>query len=279
VARIARWILRYHGCTQELANELITGTRPISAWPQSKHPYDWLGLGIYFWEHGPERAMRWAQDKHRASAATVGATIQLDHCFDLLDVGFTGELLPAYQLEQQEAETIGRSLPLNRGRDADLGGRYLDCLVINRCLRASPEFQAVRGAFQEGEIEGLRRALNAMQGWSAARRLQYQVTLGVKNRKAEYTQDFGGEAMPEPDNIAMIVVPASGSLPLIKLLYVLRQCDDLCLNAPTARSIIRAQSMIESLYRAAAPRHQGCRRRRARAAHGPGRTRPGGSRS
>lgn len=94
-------------------------------------------------------------------------------------------------------------------------------------------------------VEGLRRALNAMQGWSAARRLQYQVTLGVKNRRSEYTQDFGGEAMPEPDSIAMIVAPASVPLPVIKLLYVLRQCDDLCLNAPTARSIIRAHSMID----------------------------------
>lgn len=119
MAHIARWILGYHGCTQDLANELITGARPISAWPQSNNSYDWLGLGIYFWEHGPERARRWAQDK--------------------------------LQLEQQEAETGGRSLPLNPGRDADLGGRYLDCLVVNRCLRAFPEFEAVRGAFQEGE--------------------------------------------------------------------------------------------------------------------------------
>jgi len=93
--------------------------------------------------------------------------------------------------------------------------------------------------------EALHRAINATQSWPATRRLQYLVTLGVKNRKAEYTQDFGGEAMPEPDSIAMIVAPASGSLPLIKLLYVLRQCDDLCLNAPTARSIIKAQSMID----------------------------------
>jgi len=151
VARIARWILGYHGCTQDLANELITGTRPISAWPQSKNPYDWLGLGIYFWEHGPERAMQWAQDRYRASAATVGAIIQLGHCFDLLDVGFTAKLLPAYLREKAEVEAAGRSLPVNRGRDDDLGGRYLDCFMLNACLQELPEFQAVRGSFQEGK--------------------------------------------------------------------------------------------------------------------------------
>lgn len=85
--------------------------------------------------------------------------------------------------------------------------------------------------------DGLLRALNAMQGWSPARRLQYEVTLGVKNRQAEFTQDFGGAAMPEPDSVAWLSVPDSASLPLIKLLYVLRQSDDICLNAPTARSI------------------------------------------
>lgn len=76
-----------------------------------------------------------------------------------------------------------------------------------------------------------------MQGWSAARRLQYLVMLGVKNRKAEYTRDFGGEAMPETDSAAALWVPDAASRPLIKLLYVLSHGDDICLNAPTARSI------------------------------------------
>lgn len=88
--------------------------------------------------------------------------------------------------------------------------------------------------------DGLLRALNAMQGWSAARRLHYEVTLGVLNRQADFTQDFGGEAMPEPDSVAWLSAPGSASLPLIKLLYVLRQSDDICLNAPTARSIMGA---------------------------------------
>lgn len=82
----------------------------------------------------------------------------------------------------------------------------------------------------------LRRALSAMQDWSAERRLQYLVLLGIKNRKAEYTRDFGGDAAPEPQSVATV---ASGGdvRPLVRLLYVLKYGDDICLDAPTARSI------------------------------------------
>lgn len=148
--RFARWVLGYHGCTAELAAELINGERPISAWPHSNHPYDWLGSGIYFWEHGPGRAKQWAQERYRDSAAIVGAIIQLGRCFDLLDVDFTAQLLPAYLVEKEEADAAGRPLPANRGRDDDLGGRYLDCRVVNACLQARPDFQVVRGSFREG---------------------------------------------------------------------------------------------------------------------------------
>lgn len=149
--RFARSIFGYHGCTIELATELISGVRPISEWQQSKNSYDWLGNGIYFWEHGPQRALQWARARYGGSAATVGAIIQLARCFDLLDVEFTRELLPAYQLEKEEWEAAGQPPLVNRGSDDDRRGRYLDCAVINRCLRRFPELQAVRGAFLEGE--------------------------------------------------------------------------------------------------------------------------------
>lgn len=125
--------------------------RPIIAWPQSKNPYDWLGHGIYFWEHGPGRALQWARERYGESAATVGAIIQLGRCFDLLDVEFTRKLLPTYLREREAREAMGQPLPVNRGSDDDLRGRYLDCEVINRCIQGLPEFQVVRGAFLEGE--------------------------------------------------------------------------------------------------------------------------------
>lgn len=85
--------------------------------------------------------------------------------------------------------------------------------------------------------ESLRRALDAMHDWTPARCLQYEVTLGIVDRKADFTTDFGGEASPEPDSVATLVAPRAASLPLIKLLYLLNHSDDICLDAPTARSI------------------------------------------
>jgi hypothetical protein len=103
-------------------------------------------------------------------------------------------------------------------------------------------------------VEGLRRALSAMDAWAPARRLQYQVTLGVKDRKADYTLDFGGAAAPEPDSVVRIVAPSSASLSVLRLLYLLEHGDDICLDAPTAQSItgqsfVHGQPVIAGLLR------------------------------
>jgi len=90
----------------------------------------------------------------------------------------------------------------------------------------------------------LLRALNAMQDWPAERRLRYLVLLGVKNRKAEYTRDFGGDAMPEPHSVAKID-SAADSRSRLRLLYVLKHADDICLDAPTARSITGEPSIAK----------------------------------
>jgi len=100
----------------------------------------------------------------------------------------------------------------------------------------------------------LQRALNALGGLPAARRLSYLVALGIKNRRAEYTLDFGGEAMPEPDSVSVF---ASSHLakPLHKLLFVLKHGDDICLDAPTARSITgkpAISALIDVLHEAEA---------------------------
>jgi len=104
-------------------------------------------------------------------------------------------------------------------------------------------------------VEGLRRALSAMDAWAPARRLQYQVMLGVKDSKADYTLDFGGAATPEPDSVAWLRATSSASLPLIRLLSLLeKNGDDICLDAPTAQSItgqpfVHGQPVIAGLLR------------------------------
>lgn len=77
-----------------------------------------------------------------------------------------------------------------------------------------------------------------MDAWPPLRRVQYDITLGIKDRKADYTLDFGGAATPEPDSIAWLAAPSAASLPVIRLLYLLeKNGDDICLNAPTAQAI------------------------------------------
>jgi hypothetical protein len=117
--------------------------------------WDWLGHGIYFWEHAPERALRWAQEQYparRQRPAVLGAYIQLGRCFDLLNEAITALLGDTYDKLAQTFERKERFLPQNRGPEGKR--RELDCLVINECLRRLQrrgiEYDTVRGAFLEG---------------------------------------------------------------------------------------------------------------------------------
>jgi hypothetical protein len=47
-----RFVVAYHGCDQDVADAALRGEK-LQA---SVNDYDWLGTGIYFWEHGPSRA-------------------------------------------------------------------------------------------------------------------------------------------------------------------------------------------------------------------------------
>lgn len=151
----ARIVIGYHGCPEEFARELLLGTRPISAWQPSTNDWDWLGHGIYFWEHSPERAFRWAQETFTprgVAPGVIGAVIQLGLCFDLLNEAISATLANSYRKLDQTYQRKGLALPQNRGRDWKR--RDLDCLVINHCLRKAKRrvsYDTVRGAFLEGE--------------------------------------------------------------------------------------------------------------------------------
>jgi hypothetical protein len=151
----ARLIVGYHGCTQALAKGLLLGKRRIREWRPSTNDWDWLGHGIYFWEHSPERALRWARERYRTRRqrpAVLGAYIQLGRCFDLLDEPITALLTQTYERLARAAAAEETSLPQNRGREWKL--RELDCVVINTCIaelqRTGREYDTVRGAFLEG---------------------------------------------------------------------------------------------------------------------------------
>jgi hypothetical protein len=56
-----RMILGYHGCDAEIATRPLSGDHSLAP---SENDYDWLGKGIYFWEHGPQRAYDWAKEEN-----------------------------------------------------------------------------------------------------------------------------------------------------------------------------------------------------------------------
>lgn len=148
-----RIVVGYHGCSDAFAQRLLSGRLRFSEWKRSQSPWDWLGHGIYFWEHSPERALRWARERRRwRRPGVVGALIQLGRCFDLTDITNSESLSIAYEQLAEDYAAAGRALPTNGGPPPDLKRRELDCLVINRCAdRAPAPYQTTRGVFLEGD--------------------------------------------------------------------------------------------------------------------------------
>jgi hypothetical protein len=146
-------VVGYHGCRRDFARELVAGRVSIAEWKQSQNEYDWLGAGVYFWEHAPGRAWQWAHEHFGADGAVVAAEVHLGHCLDLADTGFTDLLRSAYEDMVRVYEQRGLKLPRNRGRDFKL--RNLDRLVIDQLADTAASlgiyYQTVRCPFEEGE--------------------------------------------------------------------------------------------------------------------------------
>lgn len=150
----ARTIIGYHGCDAAVAKRLLSHRDTLQP---SMNRWDWLGKGIYFWEHGPDRALRFARDQQaRGKVKTpvvIGAVLQLGRCLDLLDTRNTEELERFYPVWEADMEASGHKIPSNHyGPDRLL--RELDNAVINAYVydarRLGLEFDSVRGAFWEG---------------------------------------------------------------------------------------------------------------------------------
>jgi len=157
-----RTVLAYHGCDESV----VTGTLLRGETLQSSaNDYDWLGRGIYFWEHGPKRALEWARWRARVfrnirKPSVIGAYVNLGNCFDLLDITYTQWLTTMFPIYVQTCAASGISIPKNlpaRGEsNKDLVLRYLDCAVLNWCLdmlekEQGQHFHTVRCVFSEGQ--------------------------------------------------------------------------------------------------------------------------------
>jgi hypothetical protein len=135
--KYARTVIGYHGCRRSVAKALLDG----GPFKTSENDYDWLGRGIYFWEHGPDRALRWAK-KYR-HPAVVGAVIQLGKCFDLLDTRYTndlGEFYPYLEHFVRQSLRVRTALSLSRPRACKAHPRRTANRIRRRKKRAACPF-------------------------------------------------------------------------------------------------------------------------------------------
>jgi hypothetical protein len=154
------FVLGYHGCDQALAERIFAGKASLKP---SHNDYDWLGDGIYFWEHNARRAYEFAVElsKQRRGGkskvkqpAVVGAIIDLAFCLNLLDSRYIEMVRLAHENLLAFHEAANTPLPTNTvGRD--LLKRDLDCAVLRTLHRTREEtderpFDTVRAAFVEG---------------------------------------------------------------------------------------------------------------------------------
>ncbi len=151
---LPRTVVGYHGCRRDFADGLVAGRVSMDAWKASQNEYDWLGQGVYFWEHAPGRAWQWAQEHYQDEGAVVAAAVRLGRCLDLADTAFTGLLQQSYEGTVALYARQGWPMPKNGGREFKL--RKLDRLVIDRLTRATDRadgvhYQTVRCPFEEGD--------------------------------------------------------------------------------------------------------------------------------
>jgi hypothetical protein len=142
------FVLAYHGCDAEIADELING----ASFKLSSNPWDWLGVGVYFWEGDPVRGLEWAQALKKrgkvSDPAVIGVALDLGLCLDLMTRKSLIVLEEAYHGLAELARKAEENLPRNVGEF----NRRLDCAVVNYLFNDMPEpkFQTVRAAFPEG---------------------------------------------------------------------------------------------------------------------------------
>ncbi|MBR1478997.1 MAG: hypothetical protein IJ608_13720 [Lachnospiraceae bacterium] len=154
-SKLPNLVLGFHGCNEKTFHNVIYEHNHLK---QSENDYDWLGHGIYFWEQGYERALRWAITRYGEDARVVGAVLDLGLCLNLTDIRSTVALQKVYPLFYEMCRIRGEELPCNKkGRsDTDLLLRNLDCAVIEqlhdlRKLQGEEAYDSVRGVFVEGK--------------------------------------------------------------------------------------------------------------------------------
>lgn len=147
-----RIVVGYHGTRYETAKKIINHE---SQFRPSQNNDDWLGHGVYFWEHAPQQAWKWARQRYASSTriAVLGSMIRLGTCFDLLDPE-NGRQLVELQRDMIKGLTAD-GLPVPRNYNAR---KNLDCATLNYACEAlesgGVEIQSCRGVYVPTESRG-----------------------------------------------------------------------------------------------------------------------------
>ncbi len=163
------YVLGFHGCDEKTRDAVISGQSQLL---QSKNNWDWLGNGVYFWEHSEKRALEYAhilkKNPHRCSKkiekpAVLGAVLSLGKCLDLLTHDHLDLLRISHTLFVENCSREKKELPVNKtvNNDPDFPLRFLDCAVIEflhsitklnrgRKDNSLSPFDSVRSVFWEG---------------------------------------------------------------------------------------------------------------------------------
>ena len=80
--KLPNLVIGFHGCSKSTYDKVIYHNQELKS---SENSYDWLGHGIYFWEHNLQRAKEWAERRYKEDAAVIGAVIDLGTCLNLTD--------------------------------------------------------------------------------------------------------------------------------------------------------------------------------------------------
>ena len=149
-------VMAFHSCDRELGLRLLNGFDELRP---SNNPWDWLGPGIYFWEHNPSRALTYAEEAARLQQKfsgriktpfVIGAIIELGWCLNLMEPNSINIVKEAYTFLLRTMREGGENMPENKGAN-----RQLDCAVIRWVHESNKKFgdvayDTVRSPFHEG---------------------------------------------------------------------------------------------------------------------------------
>jgi hypothetical protein len=135
----------------------LNGKYPLES---SKNKWDWLGEGVYFWEHNPIRAIEYAtecaQRKQKFAGNIVnpfvlGAVIDLGNCLNLVEPVSISIIEKSYKALKRINAKSNTPMPKNKGAN-----RALDCAVIQYIHQSNKvidikAYDTIRCAFTEGK--------------------------------------------------------------------------------------------------------------------------------